>query len=103
MRGLFLAVFRVLENEDSKSLLHTFRIVAHSVAQIADKPAQIAPKRCSTVCPKLLICFKWEYYLANFKTAGFNHSPTPPLLILAYSAPWNSICDTRDVEFAFAS
>jgi hypothetical protein len=34
---------------------------------------------------KLLICFRWGYYLTNFKTAGFNRSPTPPFLILTQS------------------
>jgi hypothetical protein len=32
---------------------------------------------------KLLICIRREYYLTDFKTAGFNRSPTPPFLILA--------------------
>jgi predicted ATPase len=27
---------------------------------------------------RLLICIRWEYCLANFKTAAFNHSATPP-------------------------
>ena len=31
---------------------------------------------------KLLICIRSGYYLANFKTAGFNRSPTPPLPII---------------------
>ena len=30
--------------------------------------------------------------LTVFKTAGFNHSPTPPFPILAYSASYGSIC-----------
>ena len=66
-------------------MLHKIIFVAHSVAQIGAKTAQNTPFRCSTVYRKLLICFTWGYYLANFKTAGFNRSPTPPFLILAYS------------------
>jgi hypothetical protein len=66
-------------------LLHKILRVAHSVAQITAKSAQNSPFRCSTMYRKLLICFGWGYYLANFKTAGFNRSPTPPFLILAYS------------------
>jgi hypothetical protein len=69
----------------SCGLLHKIIFVAHSVAQIADKPAQNAPFRCSAGWRKLLICIRWGYYLANFKTAGFNRSPTPPVLILIHS------------------
>jgi hypothetical protein len=61
-------------------VLHKIIFVAHSVAQIGAKTAQNTPFRCSTVYRKLLICFRWGYYLANFKTAGFNRSPTPPFL-----------------------
>jgi hypothetical protein len=61
-------------------VLHKIIFVAHSVAQIGAKIAQNTPFRCSTVYRKLLICFRWGYYLANFKTAGFNRSPTPPFL-----------------------
>ena len=60
-------------------MLHKIIFVAHSVAQIGAKTAQNTPFRCSTVYRKLLICFRWGYYLANFKTAAFNHSATPPL------------------------
>ena len=63
-------------------MLHKIIFVAHSVAQIGAKTAQNTPFRCSTVYRKLLICFRWGYYLANFKTAAFNHSATPPFLIL---------------------
>jgi len=40
-------------------LLHKILCVAHSVAQIADKSAQIAPFWCSTMYRKLLICIRW--------------------------------------------
>jgi len=73
-------------------VLHKIIFVAHSVAQIGAKTAQNTPFRCSTVHRKLLICFKWGYCLANFKTAGFNRSPTPPFPILAYSASQVSTC-----------
>src|SRR5579859_1015966 len=33
--------------------------------------------------------------LTVFKTAGFNRSPTPPLLILAYSARKQQSCDNQ--------
>jgi hypothetical protein len=65
-------------------VLHNIIFVAHSVAQIAAKTAQNTPFRCSTMYRKLLICFRWGYYLANFKTAGFNRSPTPPLMIIGH-------------------
>ena len=65
-------------------MLHNIIFVAHSVAQIAAKTAQNTPFRCSTMYRKLLICFRWGYYLANFKTAGFNRSPTPPLMIIGH-------------------
>jgi SEC-C motif len=61
-----------------KVLLHKILRVAHSVAQKAAKVAQNTPFLCSTAYRKLLICIRWEYYLANFKTAAFNHSATPP-------------------------
>jgi hypothetical protein len=60
-------------------LLHKILSVAHFVAQKAAKAAQNTPFLCSTSYRKLLICMKWEYYLANFKTAAFNHSATPPM------------------------
>ena len=67
--------------------MHTILRVAHSVAQITPKAAQNSPFRCSTMYRKLLICIRSGYYLANFKTAGFNRSPTPPFLIIACN-PW---------------
>jgi len=56
----------------------THYAVAHSVAHFAAKPAQNTPNLCTTLCCKLLICIRWEYYLADFKTVAFNHSATPP-------------------------
>jgi len=50
----------------------TVYAVAHSVAHFAAKPAQNAPKRCVALCRKLLICIRWGYYLADFKTAAFS-------------------------------
>jgi hypothetical protein len=44
----------------------------------------------STAYRKLLICIRWEYYLANFKTAGFNRSSTPPFLILTDPVIWSA-------------
>src|ERR1700731_4685097 len=67
-------------------LLHKILRVAYFVAQKAAKVAQNTPFLCSTAHRKLLICIRWEYSLANFKTAGFNRSPTPPSLILTHSA-----------------
>ena len=52
--------------------------VAHSVAHFAGKAAQNTPKLCITLCCKLLICIRWEYYLSDFKTIAFSHSATPP-------------------------
>src|ERR1700730_10446184 len=71
---------------ERKVLLHKILRVAHSVAQKAAKVAQNTPFLCSTAYRKLLICIRWGYYLANFKTAGFNRSPTPPFLILTDTA-----------------
>ena len=51
------------------------------------KSCQSRPKnpfRYGTPYRKLLICMISWYCLANFKTAGFNRSPTPPLLILTH-------------------
>ncbi len=75
-------------------MLHKIIFVAHSVAQIGAKTAQNSPFRCSTVYRKLLICFRWGYYLANFKTAGFNRSPTPPFLSIAYTLVETANCDS---------
>jgi hypothetical protein len=66
------------QGKEREVLLHKILGVAHSVAQKAAKVAQNTPFLCSTAYRKLLICIRWEYYLANFKTAGFNRSPTPP-------------------------
>jgi hypothetical protein len=59
-------------------LLHKIPAVAHSVAHFAGKPAQNTPNLCNTLCRKLLICIRWEYYLSDFKTVAFSHSATPP-------------------------
>jgi len=53
-------------------LLPKILAVAHSVAQNVAKAAQNTPFRCGTVCRKLLICIRWEYSLAIFKTAAFS-------------------------------
>src|SRR6266404_3402302 len=73
------------QGKEREVLLHKILGVAHFVAQKAAKVAQNTPFLGSTAYRKLLICIRWEYYLANFKTAGFNRSPTPPFLILTYS------------------
>src|SRR5208283_600755 len=67
----------------SKKLLTTAGVVrdyavAHSVAHFVAKPAQNTPNPCNALCCKLLICIRRAYYLADFKTAAFNHSATPP-------------------------
>ena len=87
-----LGISNSREGKEREVLLHKILRVAHSVAQITAKAAQNSPFRCSTMYRKLLICIRPGYYLANFKTAGFNRSPTPPLLILAYSVSQPSIC-----------
>jgi len=75
-----LGISNSRQGKEREVLLHKILRVAHSVAQITAKAAQNSPFRCSTMYRKLLICIRSGYYLANFKTAGFNHSPTPPLL-----------------------
>src|SRR5712664_150650 len=79
-----LGISNSRQGKEREVLLHKIRRVAHSVAQITAKAAQNSPFRCSTMYRKLLICIRSGYYLANFKTAGFNHSPTPPIM---YSTP----------------
>src|ERR1700681_2181121 len=81
-----LGISNSRQGTEREVLLHKILRVAHSVAQKAAKVAQNTPFLCSTAYRKLLICIRWEYYLANFKTAGFNHSPTPPFLIVTYSS-----------------
>jgi hypothetical protein len=78
-----LGISNSRQGKEREVVLHKIIFVAHSVAQIGAKTAQNTPFRCSTVYRKLLICFRWGYYLANFKTAGFNRSPTPPFLSIA--------------------
>jgi hypothetical protein len=80
-----LGISNSRQGKEREVLLHKILRVAHSVAQITAKAAQNSPFRCSTMYRKLLICVRSGYYLANFKTAGFNRSPTPPFLILAHS------------------
>ncbi len=75
-----LGISNSRQGKEREVLLHKILGVAHSVAQKAAKVAQNTPFLCSTAYRKLLICIRWEYYLANFKTAGFNRSPTPPFL-----------------------
>ena len=78
---------RTLQADAQNKRLKTgVKTVAHSVAHFAAKLAQNTPKRCSTVCRMSMNCIRWEYYLSDFKTAGFNRSPTPPFLILTYSS-----------------
>ena len=73
-----LGISNSRQGKEREVLLHKILRVAHSVAQITAKAAQNSPFRCSTMYRKLLICIRSGYYLANFKTAGFNRSPTPP-------------------------
>jgi len=73
-----LGISNSRQGKEREVVLHKIIFVAHSVARIGAKTAQNTPFRCSTVYRKLLICFRWGYYLANFKTAAFNHSATPP-------------------------
>jgi hypothetical protein len=73
-----LGISNSRQGQEREVALHKIIFVAHSVAQIAAKNAQNTAFRCSTMCRKLLICFRWGYYLASFKTAAFNHSATPP-------------------------
>ena len=80
-----LGISNSRQGKEREVLLHKILRVAHSVAQKAAKVAQNTLFLCSTVYRKLLICIRWEYYPANFKTAGFNRSPTPPFPILADS------------------
>src|SRR5882762_5399286 len=91
-----LGISNSRQGKEREVLLHKILRVAHSVAQITAKAAQNSPFRCSTMYLKLLICIRSGYYLANFKTAGFNRSPTPPLLILTYSVSSRPICCRRD-------
>ncbi len=77
-----LGISNSRQGKKREVLLHKILCVAHSVAQITAKVAQNSPFRCSTMYRKLLICIRPGYYLANFKTAAFNHSATPPLLII---------------------
>ncbi len=67
-----LGISNSRQGKEREILLHKILRVAHSVAQNAAKTAQNTPFRCSTVYRKLLICFRWGYYLTNFKTAAFN-------------------------------
>jgi hypothetical protein len=57
------------QGKEREVLLHKILRVAPSVAQKAAKAAQ-TPFLCSTASRKLLICIRWEYYLANFDTVG---------------------------------
>jgi hypothetical protein len=63
---------RSIRDKEREVLLHKILGVAHFVAQKAAKVAQNTPFLCSTAYRKLLICIRWEYYLANFKTAAFS-------------------------------
>jgi hypothetical protein len=74
-----LGISNSRQGKEREVLLHKILRVAHSVAQITAKAAQNSPFRCSTMYRKLLICIRSGYYLANFKTAAFNHSATPPM------------------------
>jgi hypothetical protein len=79
------------QGKEREVLLHKILGVAHSVAQKAAKVIQNTPFLCSTAYRKLLICIRCEHYLVNFKTAGFNRSPTPPFLIITnqyYRGDW---------------
>src|SRR5271155_5774749 len=67
-----LGISNSRQGKEREVVLHKIIFVAHSVAQIGAKTAQNTPFRCSTVYRKLLICFRWGYYLANFKTAAFS-------------------------------
>src|SRR5260370_30216266 len=78
-----LGISNSRQGKEREVVLHKLIFVAHAVAQIGAKTAQNTPFRCSTMYRKLLICIRSGYYLANFKTAGFNRSPTPPFLIIA--------------------
>jgi hypothetical protein len=60
---------------DSPGLASAF-LTVYAVAHFAAKPAQNAPKGCVTLCRKLLICIRWGYYPADFKTAAFTRVPT---------------------------
>jgi len=77
-RLIGLGISNSRQGKEREILLHKILRVAHSVAQKAAKTAQNTPFRCGTVYRKLLICIRCEYYLANFKTAAFSHSATPP-------------------------
>src|SRR6266436_350879 len=70
-----LGISNSRQGKEREVLLHKILRVAHSVAQITAKAAQNSPFRCSTMYRKLLICIRSGYYLANFKTAGFNRAP----------------------------
>src|SRR3984893_7047106 len=75
-----LGISNSRQRKEREVLLHKILRVAHSVAQITAKAAQNSPFRCSTMYRKLLIWIRSGYYLANFKTAGFNRSPPPPVM-----------------------
>ena len=77
---------RSVRDKEREVLLHKILGVAHFVAQQAANVAQNTPFICSTAYRKLLICIRWEYYPANFKTAAFNHSATPPFLSITGNA-----------------
>ena len=87
-----LGISNSRQGKEREVLLHKILRVAHSVAQITAKAAQTSPFRCGTMYRKLLICIRPGYYLANFKTAGFNRSPTPPPIILTHSTGDRGIC-----------
>src|SRR5712664_1306669 len=87
-----LGISNSRQGKEREVLLHKILCVAHSVAQITAKAAQNTPLRCSTMYRKLLICIRPGYYLANFKTAGFNRSPTPPPIILTQYSGSRGIC-----------
>src|SRR3984893_12168996 len=89
-----LGISNSRQRKEREVLLHTILRVAHSVAQITAKAAQNSPFRCSTMYRKLLICIRPGYYLANFKTARFDRSRTPPFPILSAGAIHRAICDT---------
>src|ERR1700694_3414758 len=87
-----LGISNSRQGKEREVLLHKILRVAHSVAQITAKAAQNRPFRCSTMYRKLLICIRSGYYLANFKTAGFNRSPTPPVM---YSTLREALAEPR--------